>query len=358
LQKGVARSSQEMASWKRKRGSIPDDVDCSNGLIAAAKGAIRFSGWRSLADHYSTKMPLRRKSMKFSRFLASMALPMVMVGCASFPGTTFQLEELEKTTPSGSPFTQALAFEYKALAASERAQYSWFTSQHFARKGLDAAHGKVVSPEDLADWSFSDEKAAQDLATAHTRLILVLSSSAPNHAPALTATAQVKFDCWVEQQDKDWNAAEINLCHKDFLAAMDAIDAQVEPAVAAAPAASTASEAAKPAKSSNYQLFFDFNQATLTPEAAHIIASMASAAKAAGYPKLTITGYTDLSGSAAYNVRLSLKRAEAVRKALMAAGIPADKLTTEGRGKSDPLVTTADGTREPQNRRVVVHFAN
>ncbi|HXP98297.1 MAG TPA: OmpA family protein [Telmatospirillum sp.] len=292
--------------------------------------------------------------MKFSRFLASMALPMMMAGCASFPGTTFQLEELEKTVPSGSPFTQALAFEYKALAASERAQYSWFNSQHFARKGLAAAHGASVSPEDLADWSFADEQAAQDLAAARVRLITVLGGAAPSRAPALTATAQVKFDCWVDQQDKDWKKEDISLCRKDFLAAMDALEVQAKPAAAATPAAT----ATKPAKPDNFQLFFDFNQAGLTPEAARIVGSLASAAKAAGYPKLTITGYTDLTGSASYNARLSLKRAEAVRKALMAAGVPADKLVTEGRGKADPLVTTADGVREPQNRRAVIRFDN
>lgn len=67
-------------------------------------------------------------------------------------------------------------------------------------------------------------------------------------------------------------------------------------------------------------------------------------------------GYTDLSGKADFNMRLSLKRAEAVRKALIAAGVPADRLSAEGRGKTDPLVPTKDGTREPQNRRVVVRF--
>lgn len=309
--------------------------------------------------------------MKFSKFLASMALPMVMVGCASFPGTTYQLEELESTVPTGSPFTQALAREYRAFSASERAQYSWFNSQYFARKGLLAAHGTVVPPEDLSDWYFIDRQAAQDLAAGRVRLVSALDSPAPSRVPALTATAQVKFDCWVEQQHKGWKTDEIIACRKDFVAAMDAIEIQakaapvVSPAQPAAPPheaaaghpAAPAAATAKPATTTSTQMFFDFNQAILTPEAAHIVTNLAAAAKAAGYPKLIITGYTDLTGSAAYNVRLSLKRAETVRKALLGAGVPAEKLVTEGRGKADPLVATADGTREPQNRRVVVRFA-
>jgi OOP family OmpA-OmpF porin len=214
----------------------------------------------------------------------------------------------------------------------------------------------------LAAWHFEDKQAAQDLAAARVRLVAALGTTAPGRAPALTATAQVKFDCWVEQQDKGWKTEEIALCRKDFMAAMDAIEVQAKPATAAAggtaPPPPAAAAAAKPVAADRYQLFFDFNQAILTPEAAHIVTSLATAAKAAGYPKLAIIGYTDLAGSADYNVRLSLKRAETVRKALVAAGVPADKLTTEGRGKADPVVATADGVREPQNRRVVVHFAD
>lgn len=302
--------------------------------------------------------------MKVSKFLASMALPMVMAGCASFPGTTYQLEELERTTPTGSPFTQALAREYRAFAASERDQYSWFNSQYFARKGLSAAHGTVVAPEELSNWTVRDSGAVRDLAAGRTRLVSALGTAAPTRVPALTATAQVKFDCWVEQQDKGWKTDEITACRKDFQAAMDAIEVQTKAAVQAPATAETPhahGPAAVPATArtaGRFQMFFDFNQAILTPEAAHIITELAAAAKAAGYPKLVITGYTDLSGSDGYNIRLSLKRAETVRKALLAAGVPADKLTAEGRGKADPLVPTADGTREPQNRRVLVRFAD
>ena len=290
--------------------------------------------------------------MKFSTMVACLALPLAVASCASFPGTTGYLDELKTTTATGTPFTQALSHEYAAFAESERQQFDWFNSQTFAHKGLDAAHGVVVPPEELSNWSFSDKKAAADLEAGRARLIAVLAGNAPTRAPALTATAQVKFDCWVEQQDEGWQTDDIAACRNDFLAAMTALEAP--PKVAAAHQHMPAM--VKPTESDRYQVFFDFDKSKLTPEAAKVVAEIAKAAKDAGYPHLDLVGFTDASGSGNFNMRLSLRRAEAVKKALVAAGVPADRLAVEGRGKAEPVVPTADGVREPQNRRVAVRF--
>jgi OOP family OmpA-OmpF porin len=333
--------------------------------------------------------------MRFSTLLASVALPVMVAACAVFPGTSLPLEELERTTPTGSPFTQALAREYQAFAESERRQRDWFATQHFARKGLAAAHGTTVAPEDLTGWRIGDAKAAEALAAARQRLMTVLAGSAPHRVPQLSATAQVKFDCWVDQQDANWQSTETPACHRDFAAAMDAIEAQArmvaamdrstqtaqgavigaapvpapapqataQSAVNAPSAVAPAPQAAPPVvattagRSGQYQLFFDFNRDTLTHEAARTVKSIAQAVQAAGYPRLHLVGYTDLTGPVRYNMRLSLKRAERVRRALVAAGVPVTKMTVEGRGRSTPLVSTADGVREPQNRRVVAILA-
>ena len=66
---------------------------------------------------------------------------------------------------------------------------------------------------------------------------------------------------------------------------------------------------------------------------------------------ISITGYTDRSGTDAYNLKLSERRADAARAALIAAGIPADAITTAWKGESENAVPTADGVKEQANRR-------
>ena len=68
----------------------------------------------------------------------------------------------------------------------------------------------------------------------------------------------------------------------------------------------------------------------------------------------TLTGHADRSGPVAYNQRLSERRADAVKARLIREGIPAGQIVTIGRGETQPMVPTADGVREPQNRRVEI----
>jgi len=70
--------------------------------------------------------------------------------------------------------------------------------------------------------------------------------------------------------------------------------------------------------------------------------------------RIELTGHADRSGAPAYNQTLSEKRGAAVRNALVHLGIPAADITVIGKGEASPLVPTADGVREPQNRRVEI----
>src|SRR5512132_3493961 len=124
----------------------------------------------------------------------------------------------------------------------------------------------------------------------------------------------------------------------------------------AAPKATAPAPAAAQAEGAKFLVFFDWDKATLTPEARKIIASAADEYeyKKTGSTRIVATGHTDLSGSPQYNLRLSERRAEAVKAELVRLGVPAAVITTIGKGEEDPLVPTKDGVREAQNRRVEI----
>jgi outer membrane protein OmpA-like peptidoglycan-associated protein len=106
----------------------------------------------------------------------------------------------------------------------------------------------------------------------------------------------------------------------------------------------------------NYLVFFDFNKSDLTIDAKGIIKSASDNAAKANPTKITVTGHTDTVGSDAYNMRLSKRRAVAVEKELVHDGVPAGEIAIFAKGKRELLVPTADGVKEPQNRRVQIVF--
>lgn len=107
-----------------------------------------------------------------------------------------------------------------------------------------------------------------------------------------------------------------------------------------------------PVTQNEYLVFFDWNKSNVTPKSDSVIAD---AVKAWGKTvQYKVVGHTDTSGSAAYNQKLSVRRAEAVKKALVAKGVPAKSIATSGKGESQLLVPTGDNVREPSNRRAQI----
>jgi outer membrane protein OmpA-like peptidoglycan-associated protein len=101
-------------------------------------------------------------------------------------------------------------------------------------------------------------------------------------------------------------------------------------------------------------VFFDWDKSDITPEAARILQQAADNARRGGNSRIVVTGHADRSGAATYNQRLSERRAEAVRAQLIRNGMTTGQISTSGRGETQPLVPTADGVREPQNRRAEI----
>ncbi len=103
-----------------------------------------------------------------------------------------------------------------------------------------------------------------------------------------------------------------------------------------------------------YLVFFDWDRADLTARARQIVSEAAQASTHVQTTTIEVNGYTDLSGTAAYNQRLSVRRAQSVEAELVRDGVNRSEISIHGYGESNPLVQTAKGVREPQNRRVEI----
>jgi OOP family OmpA-OmpF porin len=106
-----------------------------------------------------------------------------------------------------------------------------------------------------------------------------------------------------------------------------------------------------------FLVFFDWDKSLITAEAASILDRAAEQFAATGQTSVVLAGHTDTSGNADYNMRLSQRRADAVKAYLAGKGVPESAMATEAFGQTRLLVETPDNVREPQNRRVEITFS-
>ncbi len=109
--------------------------------------------------------------------------------------------------------------------------------------------------------------------------------------------------------------------------------------------------AAQPARPVSLTLYFT-EGSTLSEESKAVVDKMFAEIARRPAAEITVIGHTDTIGADAYNDKLSLERARAVREILVGMGVSAQNITAAGRGKRELLVPTANNVNEPRNRRV------
>jgi len=262
----------------------------------------------------------------------------------------YELANLRGAQPKGDDFTKALTAEYTELASFEADEmYDFTDASYYSQKGLRAADGETVLPQAIAERDLPADHVAE-LTQARADLVALLFAGARDKVPARAARAQAKFDCWMEQQEENFQPEHIAACRDEFHAALK--DVQVAMAPAPAPAMAAVPPPA-PMTPVRYVVYFPFNSADLSDEAMKII-DEAAAMAAKDKLDLSVTGHADRAGTEDYNMDLSLKRAGAVQAFLGTKDIGGDKISVGGRGEAEPAVATADGVTEPANRRVEI----
>lgn len=127
-----------------------------------------------------------------------------------------------------------------------------------------------------------------------------------------------------------------------------------EPAPAPAPAPAAVVAPAPTAEKVTYSAdaFFDFDKAVLKPEGKATLQSLVAKLKDTDIEVIVATGHTDWTGSDAYNLKLSMRRAKAVKAFLVSKGIPEARVFVEGKGESQPTADNRTKDGRAKNRRV------
>ncbi len=264
--------------------------------------------------------------------------------------------EIQEAAPQGGgDFTHALAHEYDDYATylAGLPQGVWVDSDYFSRKGLKAAAGEVVPPENNSNWAIPLEVPfgfRTQMAEARVRLMAALDGGGRDRFPMLAARAQARYDCWLERTEKDWQTNFDGTCHKEFLAALDELERNLHGTVAAPPAA----PASALSLGRQFNVYFDFDKSELTPQGRQIVDQAAAAIRRDPSARVVLIGKADLAGSDPYNLALSRRRADTVRSVLLRSGVQAKQIDERWVGDREPPVPTPAGVREPRNRVVEI----
>jgi outer membrane protein OmpA-like peptidoglycan-associated protein len=241
------------------------------------------------------------------------------------------ISELEEANLEGAPFAEHLAREYAAFAKKNSRIYNHdLDARHFAVKGLQAAEGLNVLPEDPRKWDLP-ESVIPMITEARERLTFALDKSGRVVAPALAARTQVLYDCWV-QETENGHDPKAALCHKGFTESLAALEAAVSK------------------QAPTFSVMFDMNSSRLSHQALKVLEEVAKVAKNLPYHTVTITGYTDEMGGRKHNLILSQNRAAAVRDALIKLGVEQNRITAVGAGE------LSGKEIDPRHRRVDIQI--
>jgi outer membrane protein OmpA-like peptidoglycan-associated protein len=258
---------------------------------------------------------------------AAIATAFFAAGCAEH-----YIDKLEHAKLEGLPFADHLAKEYELFAKRESRVYNDNTdAAHFAVKGLQAATGLNVLPEDPRKWDLTeaDFKFFHD---ARKRLTFALDKSGRRIAPALAARTQVFFDCAVEESEEGFQKDNIAKCKAGFINSLRDLEKAVHE------------------QSPTFSVHFALNSSKLDKKAHETLAKVAKVAKNINLHAVIVTGHTDGVGGRKHNLVLSHNRAIAVRDALAKMGLNVKRLESVGGGELDGAEV------DPSNRRVDVHI--
>ncbi len=257
-----------------------------------------------------------------------------------------KLQKAEEADPPSGTYEASLYEGYLGQSKSEYGEGDYRSSDLWAVRAMSAAEGNDTGPEPLDRWRLPDEHA-EELSTARSRLVAALGEGAARKMPQQAASAQVNFDCWLQEQRsrENFQPDDIAACRDGFYTSLAALEkkpvATVKPEPKIAPL--------------EFVIYFDLDSAKIDEKSKAVVFEAEAASRRLKGSKITVGGHTDTLGSVQHNQMLSELRAGAVAKVLTDDGYPATQIETEGFGQKVLAVPTADQVYEPANRRAVIY---
>ncbi|MCP5404919.1 MAG: OmpA family protein [Pseudomonadaceae bacterium] len=238
-----------------------------------------------------------------------------------------------------------LADLYMLAARSESQDWDIENANYLQGAAVNAVNGGVIAPRDWRAERLTQASPAE-LEAARAKLQYAIDGGAAQRMPVAFSRALVGYDCWVGQQKAEPNASHnLYSCRDQYYRS-----AQYLPDV---PTTRVVTKQVETIFKELHKVYFALDSAALSDEAKRQLDEARDMLTGATGGKLVISGYTDTTGSRAYNEALSRKRALAVAGYL---GLAPEKyeIETHAYGESRLQVPTPDGTLEPRNRVVVV----
>jgi outer membrane protein OmpA-like peptidoglycan-associated protein len=295
-----------------------------------------------------------------SHLAVASAVAIVMAACASQPQRINEVEEariavqdVESSPDAGKYAAAEVSAAHEALRDAEQ-----LADKHKSRKDISQAAYLAKRHADIAAEQIAKGQAEEKTAAAEAERARVILQAREQEAAAARSQAEAaaqRADAEKQQADALRQQAQ----SAQAQAQITAENAQREAAELAAQLRDLqAKQTDRGLVLTLGDVLFDTGQATLKPGAASTIDRLASFLEKSPERSVAIDGHTDSVGSEAYNLQLSESRANAVKAALMAKGIPAERVTTVGKGEGEPVASNAEAAGRQQNRRVEIIISN
>ena len=276
-----------------------------------------------------------------------------------------KVKKIESDNPE--TFHQYLLFNYQQNATFEAEEmHDWNSAKLYSEKALRAISGENIYPEKITYWKIPEDKL-KEIKTGYNNLISIYEE-AIIYDPQNLAKAISSLDCWAEQEEEKWQTWDIEKCKNNFLIAMHAIynnllteKKDIEKTEKISKNTEDKNQVAIVTQNENKDLmqiiYFDFDEFNLSKISFNTLKTFINKNKK-DLSSYIVFGHTDTKGSDEYNLRLSIKRAEAIKQILISLGIDENKISVLGKGEKDLAIKTPDNTKHPANRRAEVKILN